>query len=71
MRVKEVRKKLHLSQRKLAEIITENGHDCSYRTIQNIEGKRANPSFGFMAAFLRAFPEYSIDEIFFTDEDLK
>ncbi|WP_295360626.1 helix-turn-helix transcriptional regulator [uncultured Pseudoramibacter sp.] len=71
MKIKEIRKKLHLSQRKLAEIITENGHDCSYRTIQNIEGGKNNPSFGFMAAFLRAFPEYSIDEIFFTDEDLE
>lgn len=71
MRVKEVRQKNNLTQKQFADIITENGHKCSYRTVQDIEGKRANPSFGFMAAFLRAFPEYSIDEIFFTDEDLK
>lgn len=71
MRVKEIRQKNHLTQKQFADIITENGHKCSYRTIQDIEGGKNNPSFGFMAAFLRAFPEYSIDEIFFTDEDLE
>lgn len=59
-RLREFRKERGLSQKKMAKIL-----EITLSMYEKVEGGRAGASAGFMRRFKKAFPDASIDYIFF------
>lgn len=66
-RLKEVRSKLNLTQEQMADMMTSDKIRITDGAIASIELNRNNPSYNFMKAFKRTFPEYKIEGVFFYD----
>lgn len=66
-KLKQIRLKLNLTQEKMAEMMSSDKFKVKQADISSIETNNSNPTYQFMKAFKRTFPEYKIEDVFFYD----
>lgn len=66
-RLKQIRLKMNLTQEQMADMMTSDKFEVKREDMSRIEIGRNNPTYNFMKAFKRTFPEYKIEDVFFYD----
>lgn len=64
-KLKRIRLEKNLTQEKMAEMMSSDDFKVKQADISSIETKNSNPTYQFMKAFKRTFPEYKIEDVFF------
>lgn len=67
VRLKRIRLEKNLTQEKMAEMMSSDDFKVKQADISSIETNNSNPTYNFMKAFKRTFPEYKIEDVFFYD----
>lgn len=65
VRLKRIRLEKNLTQKKMAEMMSSDKFKVKRADISSIETNNSNPTYQFMKAFKRTFPEYKIEDVFF------
>lgn len=65
VRLKRIRLEKNLTQEKMAEMMSSDDFKIKQANISAIETNNSNPTYQFMKAFKRTFPEYKIEDVFF------
>lgn len=67
VRLKRIRLEKNLTQEKMAEMMNSDKFEVKREDISRVERDENYPTYNFMKAFKRTFPEYKIEDIFFYD----
>ncbi|MGI6556424.1 MAG: helix-turn-helix transcriptional regulator [Pseudoramibacter sp.] len=66
-KLKQIRLKLNLTQDQMADMMNSDKFKVTQKDISRIERDENHPTYNFMKAFKRTFPEYKIEDVFFYD----